>query len=896
VDNRDPAAPDGHRHSLSGRRFGPYRVEELIGSGGMGEVYRAHDTRLARDVAIKLLPASVAHDAERRVRFEREARLLAAVSHPHIAAIFGVEEADGEVALVLEMVEGPTVADRLRRGPLPQTEALAIARQIAEAVEAAHEKGIIHRDLKPANIKLVPDRGVKVLDFGLAKALDAEPSAGPRAERPTVTAAETRDGVVMGTAGYMSPEQARGQPIDKRTDIWAFGCVLYEMLTGRLAFAGHTASDTIVAVLDRDPDWRALPGSTPASIRRLLRRCLEKDPRRRLRDMGDVAIELAGDDRGDPAPAGAEGVATRAARPWTFVLAALGLVAATAAVTTFVTDRTEDAPGPAAHAVRFPIHPPPGASFGGGVPDVEVTYVSLSPDGSQLAFIARQAAGPTRIWLRRMSSLDAEPIAGTEGAISAFWSPDSRSLAFFAGGRLKRLDRPGATAVEIADVPAAGLSGSWGDGQILFAAINRTEIFRVSLTGNSPPVAIVEPDPSRDETRLYWPSFLPDGRSFVYLASRRDGTGEVRIVEPGRPSRSLFAAVSNVEWVDPDYLVFAREATLVAQRVDLAAGQLTGEPFAIADGVNYSYVPARAMFTSSRNGAVVYQANRDVMRLLRFDATGKEVETIGGAGGYQAMRLSRDGRLLLFDRLNPRFGTGDLWSLDLARRGPEQRLTSTPLPEVPGGWLPNGQAFVFAAGLPPHLFLRDLRTGVDEELLATGPFQIASDVTPDGRQVLFSQRDQTGKWDVLSLRLDPRGTPAPVVATPAGELDSRVSPVGDLVAWTSDESDASEVYLAPFASPGARLRVSAGGGRAPRWSADGGELFYLAGRQLMVVSVRTVPRLDVGSPRSVLTLGGSVWMDYAVLPDRTFLAIVPERLAREQPLTAVLNWPAELRK
>ena len=883
------ASASGSPRPLPGRQFGPYCVEELIGAGGMGEVYRARDTRLGRDVAVKLLPTAVAHDGDRRVRFEREARLLASVSHPHIAAIHGVEESDGQLALILELVEGPTLADRLRRGPLPPGDAIQIARELAEAIDAAHEKGIVHRDLKPANIKLAPGRGVKVLDFGLAKVFGEERPEDPSQE-PTVTAPPTRDGAVLGTAAYMSPEQARGQPIDRRTDIWAFGCVLYEMLTGRLAFAGHTSSDTIVAVLDREPDWRALPDATPAHVRRLLRRCLEKDPRRRVRDIGDVASDLHGDriDELVTSP----GASSRRLSGWALALAAVGLVAAASAITAVVM-RRDGAGGPAPYAIRFSVPPPAGANLGGAIPDVEVNYLALSPDGSQLAMVATGPKSPSRIWVRRLSTLVAEPVVGTDGATSLFWSPDGRSLGFFAGDTLKRIDHPGGTPVDVAVVPTGGgLSGSWGDGQILFAAIHGGEIFSVSLSGHNRPVSVVKADPDRQERRLYWPSFLPDGKRFLYLAGRPDGTSDVRLFEPGTPTRSLFAGASNVEWVEPDFLVFGRDGALLAQRVDLAAGRLTGEPFAIADGVNYSYIPARTMFTSSRNGVVVYQSHLDVARLARIDAAGREVETIGSSAGYQYVRTARDRNQLIFARINPRLGTADIWLLD---RGREQKIISNPFPDVPGPWLPGRDAFVFSSGSPPHLFQRDLRTGSEQELIPGDAFQIASDVTPDGTRVLFSHRGANVKFDVSLLPLTPGARPSPLFSDPFTEVDARLSPDGRAVAFVSDQSEAVEVYVAAFPEPGSKTRISIGRGAAPRWSGDGRSLFYLSGLQLMEVPVRTTPELEIGTPRSIATLGAA-WRDFDVSPGGGFVAIVSEKLSRQQPLTAVVNWPAEIRK
>ena len=883
---------------MIGKAFGAYQVLDKLGEGGMGQVFRARDTRLGRDVALKVLPESFAQDADRRGRLEREARVLASLNHPHIAAIHGIEESAGEIVLVLELVEGLTVADRLQQGPFQSTEALTIARQIAEALDAAHERGIVHRDLKPANIKLAPDRGVKVLDFGLAKAISGNSAGYDLSQLPTVTAAATREGMILGTPAYMSPEQARGLPLDKRTDIWAFGCVLYEMLTGRLAFGGVTLTDTLVAVLEREPDWSALPSATPAPVRRLLRRCLDKDPRRRLRDIGDAAIDLS--------PAAAEatvvsrkGVGARPS-PFTLGLVALALVLVTAVVTALIAGRSPVPAGVATLPVRFSIAPPPGTTFGGGVPDVETTQIALSPDGSQLAFVATPAQGARQIWVQPLSSLEARRIAGTEGATSVFWSPDSSSIGFFAAGKLNRLDLPNGAPVALADVPTTvGLFGTWGEaGRILFASIQGSEILHASTSGE-PPVSVVKAEPSRREGRLFWPSFLPDGKQFLYNARLQDGTEDVRLAEPGGATRSLFSVVSNVEWIDPGYLVFARDGTLLAQRVDLAAGRVTGDPVAVADSVNYSYTPSRAMFTTSRTGTIIYQSHRDVTRLTWFDRSGKELETLGDPAHYTTLRLSPDGKLLLFTRVDSRYGTNDLWLRDL-ERGTSSRETSGPPPELVGPWLPGRRRYIFSSARsgPPTMFEKDLTTGTERELLPTGGFQLASDVTPDGKLLLLSFRKLGGGWDIYSLPLSPAATPSPLVHSSFSEFDARLSPDARTIVYTSDESGRTELYAAPFPLTGAKILVSSGGASTPRWSRDTGELFYLsADRQLMTVAIRTTPTFEVGTPRALFTLSKRTWTDFDVSPDgKRFLTIVPERLAREQPLTVILNWRPDAKR
>ncbi|HET9369195.1 MAG TPA: protein kinase [Vicinamibacterales bacterium] len=879
-----------------GAAVGPYVIADRLGAGGMGVVYRARDTRLERDVAIKVLPESVAFDAERRSRLQREARLLASINHPHIAVVHGLEDAGGRLALVLELVEGPTLADRLDRGPIPTPEATAIAAQLVQALDAAHERGVIHRDLKPANIKLAPHRGAKVLDFGLAKTRSNEEI--DQSQLPTMTSDDTELGTVLGTAAYMSPEQARGLAVDKRTDIWAFGCVLYEMLTGRRPFPGATPSDAIAAILEREPDWQALPPDTPAEIRRLLRRCLTKDPKLRLRDIGDAASDLAGERTDGRSPDPAAGWRAPIG-PGTLAGAALALIAITAVVT-WIAGRGTTAPpaAPSAPVVRFSIPPPPGHQFGSAIPDVEATYLALSPDGNQLAFIASNERNVSRVWLRRLSALEATPVAGTEGATTVFWSPDGRALAFFAGDQLKRLDLPDGRPVALAAVPpGVGMSGAWTDaGEILFTSIQGSEITRVHASGGEPAREIAADAPR--ELRLKWPAILPGGR-WLYLAIRDDATGDLKLVEPGQPPRSLTTLNSNAAWVDAGFVVFAREGSLLAQAFDPAQGRFIGQLHAIADRVDYSYIPPRAVFAVSRTGAIAFQPHRDTSRLVRFSRTGAELESFGGQPSYVSMRVAPDGRRILLAAPDARFGTNELWLIDLARGGVETRVTADPRPELPGPWFP-GQAriaYSVARGGLPQLMLRDLSTGADRELLPATGFQIGGDFTPDGKQLLFAHRAPGGTWSIMSTTLDANPVPTPVITSPFSTLEPRLSRDGRALAFVSNESGGSEVYVAPFAVSGQKVRVSTGGGRMPRWCADGGELCYVSGDgRLMAVTVRTAPSLDVGSPRTLFT-PAKRWSDYDISSaDGTIIAIVPQIVAREQPITVVLNWQEEIRK
>jgi serine/threonine protein kinase/Tol biopolymer transport system component len=890
-----------------GQALGPYRISAQIGEGGMGEVYRARDSKLGRDVAIKILPRAFTVDPDRLTRFEREARMLASFNHPHIGAIYGVEESDGVRALVLELVEGETLADKLdgeeaRGRGLPIPEALAIARQIADALDAAHERGIVHRDLKPANIKITPAGTVKVLDFGLAKVVAGDASSPEQSRTPPMNVDGTRDGMILGTAAYMSPEQARGHAVDKRTDIWAFGCVLYEVLTGRPAFAGATMSDTVAAVLTHEPDWAALPPTTPPFLSRLLERCLEKDPTRRQRDIGDARLELAqGDeisqvDREQREPPLRWRGRTAAAAG----VGGVALVAAAFVLGVFL--RREPSPPAPVTPVRFSVFPPQGSRF---LHTVVTTFPALSPDGSQLAFVAFATPNRPQIWLRPISGLEARVVPGTEGALSVFWSPDGRSLAFLADRKLKRIDLPGGAAVPLCDVPAFVSAGAWGSGgTILFASSMGGPIFSVSSAGGLAE-AIVTPDPSRGE-RVEWPSFLPDGKRFLYLSQRPDSTGQLMLGARGRASKAIVSAVSNVQWVDPDYLVFAQEGVLVAQRFDQASERIVGAPVYIAEPVDRFLTSGRAMFTTSRSGTIAYHSYANVARLVWVDRTGREVGTVGAPGDYLNVRLSPDGGTVLFERTKPGIGTWDLWTIDLAR-GFETRLTSDPSSEAFPVWMPDGRAILFADeshSTTLNLARKRLDTGVEDQLLPMGTQQRRpSDVSPDGHTLLFTERTTRGTVNVFTLPLSGPAVPSALFGSRFSESDPRFSPDGRAMAFVSDESGRLEVYVAPFPSTGGKTLVSTGitfgdltGGA--RWSHDGRELFYVStDRRLMAVPIRTTPMLEVGTPVPLFTLQGRAWSDFAVTADgKRFLAVVPQAFAGEQPLTVILNWTAEIRR
>ena len=880
---------------VPGNRLGPYEITAPLGAGGMGEVYKARDTRLERSVAVKVLPLHLSASPDARQRLEREAKTISRLSHPHICALYDVGHHENTDFLVMELLEGETLAERLTKGPLPLEQTMRFGVEIAEALDAAHRQGIVHRDLKPGNVMLTKT-GVKLLDFGLAKAFaplfPGSDVSGLATD--TVPRDLTREGSVLGTPQYMAPEQIEGRSADSRSDIFAFGVVLYEMATSRRAFAGKSRAALTAAIVEEEPvAISSLQPTSPPALDRLVRICMAKDPERRWQSAHDIGLQLAGMGEGVPqAAASAAPAALGRWMPW-----AVAAVAAAVALSALL--RPGASPHyPAPTPARFSVPPPPGGTF--LLSNVETVSLALSPDGSQLGFVAADAAGETRIWLRPLAALDARPLAGTEGVTSVFWSPEGRSIAFFASGKLKRLDLPGGAAVPLCDVrEAIGYFGSWGSGgQILFASVDGEAIFRVATTGGAP-IEEIKPDRSRGELRVNWPWFLPDGKRFLYLARHLDFSGQLMLAEPGKPPRSVLSVVSNVQWVDPNYLVFVRDGTLIGQRFDLSSGRLVGEPFSIAEPVNYFFSTGAARFTTSRNGVLIYQAHSNRARLVWIDRSGQEIAPVGASADYSVLRISPDGRKMVIDRLEPRPEARDLWTFAFDR-GIETRLTSATGNETGAVWLPDGSAVVFSgqdrAG-PPHLFRKDLGTGAEKELLPMGARQKPTDVSPDGKVVAFIERSLRGNFDLWTFRLSGESKPSPLVQSPFDEQGARFSPDGRFVAYDSDESGRHEVYVIPFPASGGKTRISVGGGQQPHWTRDGRELLYLSDDGHMIsLPVRLAPSLVLGSPAPLFALkGGTSWIDFDISPDgKKFLAIVPEVVADAEPLTVVLNWTAEI--
>ncbi len=875
---------------MIGARVGGYEILSLLGAGGMGEVYRARDTRLGRDVAIKVLPSFFASDSDRLARFAREAQLLAALNHPNIATIHGFEEATGVPALVMELVEGPTLAEKLAHGSgrtalagLPLAEALSIGRQVAEALESAHEKGIVHRDLKPANLKLSHDGQIKVLDFGLAKAISCD-GAGRESELPTIMTSTLGAGSIVGTPAYMSPEQARGQVVDTRTDIWAFGCVLFEMVTGRIAFSGRTIPDTIAAVLERQPDWSALPVATPANVRRVLMRCLEKDPKRRWRHIGDVRIELDDADTISSASS-AHGPSEPKPSRWRERVAWGALVVVAAAVAAVLTPGLRKPPAPV--EVRFDVSFPR---------DIAANFAQLaiSPDGQQLVAAPNFGGTPAPLWLRPLGSTSGTTLPGTEGATFPFWSPDGKSIGFFADAKLKRIDIESQAIEIVADGPVAR-GGAWqADGTILFAPKASGPLFRVPATGGEP-VAATHLDQGQNDHRA--PFILPDGRHFHYYAR---GTPQARGVYvarlDGTEARRLLDADAAAVYAASGHLLFVRQGDLFAHPFDASRLALDGAAFRIASGVSVNPGVSLASLAASASGVIAYGTGS--MRRTQFawfDRSGKRLETVGPPDQTTIANptLSPDGQQIALSRVVG--GNWDIWLMNM--EGAMNRLTSKLALDSNPIWSPNGRQVLFQSG-SSTIYSRTVNDAAPEQLVLNRPEMIYPlDVSADGRTLLYA-RSTGPPLDLMFVSLVGDRTPHPFVQTMFDERDGQFSPDGKWVAYQSNESGRYEVYLQPFPGPGDRIQVSAGGGQQVRWGHQGSELFYVAVDQRLTsvpLAFAANGAVNLGRPvplfRTEFDTNLLARQQYVVSVDgQRLLVNAPTDAINPLSITLILNW------
>jgi eukaryotic-like serine/threonine-protein kinase len=900
----------------SGARLGAYEIVELLGTGGMGEVYRAHDSALGRDVAIKTLPEAWLADPDRRKRVDREARALASLSHPHVGAIYGLVDTDRGPALVLELVEGPTLADRLaststRRDTsagLALPEVLNIARQIADALDAAHEKGIVHRDLKPSNVKVTQEGTVKVLDFGLAKLGPPEDAQGWSNEEnlthsPTFSVGSaTKDGVLLGTAPYMSPEQARGRLVDKRTDIWAFGCVLYEMLVGRSPFIGNSLADTIAAILEREPDWASLPVRTPASVRSLLRRCLEKDPKRRLRDIGDARVEI---DEAIESPTSAtaeESLRVRGRTIWPWVAALIASAAAGAFVAWSLKPGARNAPATSATVSRLVITPSASDPLA-----VDLAAIAISPDGRRVAYAAG-VGSRLKIYLRELDAFGSAPIPGTEGGSGPFFSPDSQWVGFFSFGKMKKVLVTGGTPLIICDAQGgAGTTPTWeADGTILFTPTVGTGIWRVSADGGAPkPVTML-----RDtETSHRWGQLLSNGKALLFSAVIASASPQIYAQSLETGQRHPLVQGAAPRYLSTGHLVYVQGGTVMAVAFDPDRLELSGKPVAVLADVmqarrlrNSTLVPRLPQVSISTTGILAYVPGSEQSRqdsLVWVDRNGRE-EPTGAAGGiYYQPHLSPDGR-----RLAVTVGASDhddVWLFELTRKT-WSRFTSVGNNGFPL-WTPDGKRLTYVSDKagPDNMYSKSLDgNGVEERLLASDQPNYPLSWSREGvlAFVLVSARTQQDLW---ILRPDQKGKATKFLETPFGEGAPVFSPDGRWLAYVSNESGRPEIYVRAYPA-GQSLTISAEGGNEPVWARTGRELFYRSGNAIMAVDVAPSPTLAVGKPRLLFERpfdsSSTFWPNYDVSLDAQRFIMV-KRLDQDESLAQInvmLNWGDELKR
>jgi serine/threonine protein kinase len=918
----------------AGTRLGPYEILSSIGAGGMGEVYRARDTRLQREVAIKVLPELFAADPDRLARFEREAQLLASLNHPHIAAIYGLEETQDVGAgfsrpvraLILELVDGETLADRIARGPIPLDEAMPIARQIVEALEAAHEQGIIHRDLKPANIKITPAGVVKVLDFGLAKLNEPNvPNASnvPNAfsMSPTITspAMMTGIGMLLATAAYMAPEQAKGRPADKRSDIWAFGCVLFEMLTGKRAFEGDDVSDTLAAVLRGEPDWNAVPADVPPHLRAIVKGCLVKDRKARIPDISTVRFLMDGSAAfATPAPAATDADAgakrtRRNFRAWQAVAALLALTTIAGASAWWSASRSVTP-----SVTRFFVDPPEKTTF--VTSSRTGTSVAISPDGSKLAFTARDASGKVLLWMRPIDSLTAQPLPGTDGAAFPFWSPDSRFIAYFAQQKLLKIAASGGPPQTLCDTEGIR-GGTWSqDGTIVYNAGAGRTLSRVSSAGGQSSEFMRL---TKEQTGYEFPWFLPDGRHFlfyslaaseavagVYVSSLDAAAESTRLV--GADSAAVYDALSG-------HLLFVRQGTLFAQPFDPKALALTGESFPIAERVETAVAAGIAAFSVSNNGILAYGVGAGSaagQQMAWFDRQGKQVETVGSPGNYRGIDLAPDGKRVAAHRHDG--NGGDIWVTDLSRSTTSRFTFDASQENSSPIWSPDGTRIVYASfrngksGLYQKLANN---AGTEERLFESDNTTVPMSWSPDGSSIVYLVIDPKTGWDLWMLPLSGDRKPSPLLRTPFNESHGQISSDGKWLAYYSNETGRSEVYVQPFPGGAGKWQISTNGGVLPRWRGDGRELFYmsqLTGGKMMAVDIKSSgSTFEAGTPRELFDspfIGGAhvgilpgttPYHAFAVSADGQRFPIPHppsgDTAGLTMPIAVVENWAAGLR-
>ena len=888
----------------SGTKLGPYEIQTPLGAGGMGEVYSARDARLDRTVAIKILPAHLSDNPEAKQRFDREARAISSLNHPNICTLYDVGHQDGIDYLVMEFLEGQTLADRLMKGALPPAEVLKYGIEICEGLERAHRSGVLHRDLKPSNIMLTKT-GAKLMDFGLAKAVAAEkpPSSGLTATlmSPGGSHPLTAQGTVVGTFQYMSPEQVEGKEAEVRGDIFALGAVLYEMATGKRAFTGKSQASIVAAILASEPQpISVVQPMAPPALDRVVKTCLAKDPDERFQTVHDLKLQLkwiaeGGSQAGVPAPvAGRRKNRERIA----WMAAAVAVLAALALALVHFRE-----PALESRVARTTILPPEKATFVFLGPTLTA---ALSPDGRNIAFVAR-LAGVTQIWVRALDAFTPHPLAGTEEAYGAFWSPDSRNLAFFAQGKLKRISAAGGPALNLCDVDQAR-GGSWSRQDVILFSRYPGEIYRIPASGGTPQ-PVTHFDPARHDTTHRWPFFLPDGNHFFYMASALGSTSEDNVFYlgslDGKVNRILFHGSSPMAFGNGS-LLYVVDKTLMARPFDLAKLDFTGEAVPVAEGVQFDPIYSNGVFSVSENGVLLYQTGSATSARLigLFDRSGKPLGNVGEAAPYFSPRVSPDGKRVAYMLIDAKSGKGDIWIHDIAS-GNRTRLTVDPSRSIGPVWSRDGTkiAYYSTRSGKPVIYVKAVDgMGLEQKIWEPTIGGSANDWTPDSKILIVQERSAaTGRIRLVLVPADGKGQPTTLLETPNASVSSaQLSPDERWMAYSSDESGKLEVYVAPFPKPVGNLQISLAGGKYPTWSRDGKELYYLDldgnlmaaelkenNGSLQVAAVRTLFQTKAINPND----------SYDAFPDgKRFLVDTVTTEETPTPLSLVLNWPAELKK
>jgi len=888
-----------HEDAMIGKTLAHYEILDELGRGGMGVVYRARDTKLGREVAIKVLPEAFAADKDRVARFEREARLLASLNHPNIATIHGIENVDGTVALVLELVEGPTLAERIAQGPIPLEEAMAIARQIADALDAAHEAGVMHRDLKPANVKIKEDGTVKVLDFGLAKALDSDEAAiddSAMSQSPTLTRQGTALGVILGTAAYMSPEQAKGKRVDKRTDIFAFGALVYEMLTGKKAFPGKDIPEVLAAVINTEPDWEALPSTVSLRLRALLERCVDKDHKKRRRDIGDVRNELEDSltaKRQRPSP-----------RTWSTKVF-IGVSIGSAVIAGLLVGLSKTPENASTGFVRHvSVAVPPEHQLRIGI--TCGSAVALSPDGSTLVYVG-MGEGKNVLFVRPLDQPVARRIDGTAGACQPFFSPDGASIAFFADEQLKSVLVNGGPVLIIAEPTPSPGGGAWAaDGTIWFSS-GEGPLKRVSATGGDVRRGTTL-DSSATERRHSYPFVMPDGTSILFNAHGPAGHFVARAEVSAADSHQRITEdkenIRGLYFVETGHLVFHSGTSLFAVPFEPSSAAAAVEPTKVLDGIPYTG-RLHAHFGMARDGTLAYLPSSAgaAEAPVWVDRNGDAVPIAGAPPQhYMDPRLSPDGKRLAMTVIDS--DELDVWVLNL-RRDTLARVTFDPAGDLRALWTPDGQSLVFASNRAGAYDLYEVSADASAEprRLTTGEVRQPTAISSDGRRVIFVQRNDNGNTDIGVVQLDGTSAPELLLATAQKEETGVLSPNDRWLAYVSDESGRSEVYLRSFPDMRSKVQVSVGGGSEPMWSPKGDELFYRSEQKMMAVPFDTAGKAEPGRPALLfeapylLSVPSAPWADYDVSRDGDkFVMIRQEDPEGPTEIRLILNWSKELQR